>query len=130
MTFIDLLLEKKLSVYRVSQLSGVPKTTIHDISIGKSDILNCNGKTLLAIASTLNVSIEYLLSLEPEMYIPKLPGFLVKSLNLYKNAVRKGSLSLDCCIDELNSSVNVAEVEGFITKEIADKIEREYRESL
>ena len=126
MTFIDLLLEKKLSVYRVSQLSGVPKTTIHDISIGKSDILNCNGKTLLAIASTLNVSIEYLLSLEPEMYIPKLPGFLVKSLNSYRNAVRKESPLLDCCIDELNSSVNVAEVEGFITKEIADNLRQKY----
>lgn len=126
MTFIDLLLEKKLSVYRVSQLSGVPKTTIHDISIGKSDILNCNGKTLLAIASTLNVSIEYLLSLEREMYIPKLPGFLVKSLNSYRNAARKGSPSLDCCIDELNSSVNVAEVEGFITKEIADNLRQKY----
>lgn len=126
MTFIDLLLEKKLSVYRVSQLSGIPKTTIHDISIGKSDILNCNGKTLLAIASTLNVSIEYLLSLEREMYIPKLPGFLVKSLNSYRNAVRKGNSSLDCCIDELSSSVNVAEVEGFITKEIADKLRQKY----
>lgn len=126
MTFIDLLLEKKLSVYRVSQLSGVPKTTIHDISIGKSDILNCNGKTLLAIASTLNVSIEYLLSLEREENLYKLPGFLLDSLNSYRKAVRRNSSLIDCYSDELNSSINVAEVEGLITKEIADNLRSRY----
>lgn len=126
MTFIDLLLEKKLSVYRVSQLSGVPKTTIHDISIGKSDILNCNGKTLLAIASTLNVSIEYLLSLEREENLYKLPGFLLDSLNSYRRAVRRNSSLIDCYSDELNSSINVAEVEGLITKEIADNLRSRY----
>lgn len=126
MTFIDLLLEKKLSVYRVSQLSGVPKTTIHDISIGKSDILNCNGKTLLAIASTLNVSIEYLLSLEREENLYKLPEFLLDSLNSYRKAVRRNSSLIDCYSDELNSSINVAEVEGLITKEIADNLRSRY----
>ena len=47
---------------------------------------------------------------------------IIKGVNSngYKNT------SLDCCIDELNSSVNVAEVEGFITKEIADNLRQKY----
>ena len=64
MTFLDLLAEKKMTVYSLSLESGIPKTTLTDIASGKADILECSGKTLLAISKALNVKIEVLLLLE------------------------------------------------------------------
>ena len=57
MTFLDLLSEKKTTVYSLSIDSGIPRTTLTDIASGKADILECSGKTLLAISKSLNVSI-------------------------------------------------------------------------
>ena len=73
-TFLDLLSEKN-TVYTLSLDSGVPRTTLTDIASGKANILECSGKTLLAISKTLNVSIENLLSLEREEVKTVLPGF-------------------------------------------------------
>ena len=48
MTFLDLLAEKKTTVYSLSMNSGIPKTTLTDIASGKADILECSGKTRVA----------------------------------------------------------------------------------
>lgn len=50
MTFLDLLAFKKTIVYALSNKSGIPKTTLIDIASSKTDILECSGKTLLAIS--------------------------------------------------------------------------------
>ena len=126
MTFLDLLAEKKLTVYSLSLESGVPKTTLTDISSGKADILECSGKTLLAISKTLNVSIEELLSLEREESKTLLPKFLLDSISDYRKAIRKGSTLIDCYSDQLNSSINVAEVEHLISKEQANRLRARY----
>ena len=36
-----------MSMYRLSQISGVPKTTVIDICSGKSDIERCTAKTVM-----------------------------------------------------------------------------------
>ena len=126
MTFLDLLSEKKTTVYSLSLDSGVPRTTLADIASGKADILECCGKTLLAISKTLNVSIEKLLSLEREEAKTILPGFLSESINDYRKAVRKDSTLIDCYSDQLYSSINVAEVERLISKEQADRLRARY----
>ena len=126
MTFLDLLAEKKLTVYSLSLESGVPKTTLTDISSGKADILECSGKTLLAISKALNVSIEELLSLEREESKTLLPKFLLDSISDYRKAIRKGSTLIDCYSDQLNSSINVAEVEHLISKEQANRLRARY----
>ena len=126
MTFLDLLAEKKLTVYSLSLESGVPKTTLTDISSGKADILECSGKTLLAISKALNVSIEELLSLEREESKTLLPKFLLDSISDYRKAIRKDSTLIDCYSDQLNSSINVAEVEHLISKELADRLRARY----
>ena len=126
MTFLDLLSEKKMTVYSLSIDSGVPKTTLTDIASGKADILECSGKTLLAIAKCLDVSIEHLLSLEREEAKTLLPGFLLDSINDYRKAIRKDSTLIDCYSDQLNSSINVAEVEHLISKELADRLRTRY----
>ena len=126
MTFLDLLSEKKTTVYSLSLDSGVPRTTLTDIASGKADILECSGKTLLAISKTLNVSIEDLLFLEREEAKTVLPGFLSESINEYRKAIRKDSTLIDCYSDQLNSSINVAEVENLISKELADRLRNRY----
>lgn len=126
LTFLDLLSEKKTTVYSLSLDSGVPRTTLADIASGKADILECSGKTLLAISKTLNVSIEKLLSLEREEEKTTLPGFLLESIRDYRKAIRKDSTLIDCYSDQLNSSINVAEVEHLISKELADRLRKRY----
>ena len=126
MTFLDLLSEKKTTVYSLSINSGVPRTTLTDIASGKADILECSGKTLLAISKSLNVSIEDLLSLEREESKTLLPGFLLDSINEYRKAIRKDSTLIDCYSDQLNSSINVAEVENLISKEQANRLRSRY----
>ena len=97
-----------------------------DIASGKTDILECSGKTLLAISKCLNVSIEELLSLEREEARTLLPTFLLDSINEYRKAVRKDSTLVDCYSDQLNSSINVAEVEHLISKEQANRLRARY----
>ena len=126
MTFLDLLADKKTTVYSLSLDSGIPKTTLTDIASGKADILECSGKTLLAIAKALNVKIEVLLLLEREESKTLLPKFLLDSISEYRKAIRKESTLVDCYSDQLNSSINVAEVENLISKEQASRLRARY----
>lgn len=126
MTFLDLLAYKKMTVSSLSAESGIPRSTLTDIASGKSDILECSGKTLLAIAKCLNMTIEELLALEREEAKTLLPGFLLDSIVQYRKAIRKDSTMLDCYSDQLNSSINVAEVENLISKEQANRLRKRY----
>ena len=128
MTFLDLLAYKKTTVYALSQKSGIPKTTLFDLASGKTDILECTGKTLLAISKSLNVTIEELLSLEKEEAKTLLPPFLYDSIKDYRKSIRNDSTLIDCYSDQLNSSINVAEVEHLISKEQADRLRKRYFE--
>lgn len=126
MTFLDLLAYKKMTVSSLSVKSGIPRSTLADIASGKSDILECSGKTLLAISKCLNMTIEELLVLEREEAKTLLPGFLLDSIVQYRKAIRKDSTMLDCYSDQLNSSINVAEVENLISKEQANRLRKRY----
>lgn len=126
MTFSDLLAYKKMTVYSLSAKSGIPRSTLTDIASGKSDILECSGKTLLAISKCLNMTIEELLGLEREEAKTLLPGFLLDSIVQYRKAIRKDSTMLDCYSDQLNSSINVAEVENLISTEQANRLRKRY----
>lgn len=126
MTFLDLLAYKKMTVSSLSVKSGIPRSTLADIASGKSDILECSGKILLAISKCLNMTIEELLALEREEAKTLLPGFLLDSIVQYRKAIRKDSTMLDCYSDQLNSSINVAEVENLISKEQANRLRKRY----
>ena len=130
MTFGDLLIKKNYIVYRLSKESGVPKTTIFDISSGKSNLLDCSGRNLLKISKCLGVSIEDLLSLDQELYNPSydknIPAFLAESIDNIKKAKKKKSSLIDCYLDETNSSINVCEIENLVSKEQADYLRKKY----
>lgn len=61
MNINEMLSEKGITKYRLSKSSGVPYTTISDISSGKSRIEKCSGETLYRMAKALDVSMEELL---------------------------------------------------------------------
>lgn len=128
MTFKDLLAEKGLTVYRLSKISDLPKSTLNDIATGKVELLDCSGRTLQKISKCLNVKIEKLLELEPEEATTVLPEFLNDSIDDYRKAVRKRTTLIDCYSDQLNSSINVAEVESLISKETAQRLRKRYFE--
>ncbi|MCI5670122.1 MAG: helix-turn-helix transcriptional regulator [Candidatus Enterosoma sp.] len=128
MTFKDLLAEKGLTVYRLSKISDLPKSTLNDIATGKVELLDCSGRTLQKISNCLNIKIEKLLELEPEEATTVLPEFLNDSIDDYRKAVRKRTTLIDCYSDQLNSSINVAEVESLISKETAQRLRKRYFE--
>lgn len=72
------------------------------------------------------MSIEDLLSLEREEAKTLLPGFLYESIKDYRKAIRKDSTLIDCYSDQLNSLINVAEVENLIFKVQADSLRKRY----
>ena len=59
---LQVLLDAKgISKYRLSKISGVPKTVIQDICSGKSLLGNCTTKTVYQIAIALDCTVEELL---------------------------------------------------------------------
>jgi len=61
MNINEILVQKDLTKYKLSKISGVPFTTISEITTGKTKIKNCTGETLYRLAKALDVSIEELL---------------------------------------------------------------------
>lgn len=61
MTLNDYLLEKNISRYRLSKLSGVPYTTLNDICNDKTRLDKCGADTVYRIAKAMNISMETLL---------------------------------------------------------------------
>lgn len=68
MSLQKLLDEKNISMYRLSKMSGVPKTTIIDICSGKSNLENCTAKTVYRIALVLDCTVENLLMMSTVPY--------------------------------------------------------------
>ena len=69
-------------MYRLPQLSGVPKTTMIDIRSSKSSIENCNAGTVLQLSKALNWSVEDIMQAADSNnhYEAALPGYLQISL--------------------------------------------------
>ena len=130
MTFSELLVQKGYTIYKLSKESGVAKTTIFDIASGKSNIIDCTVRNLLKISNTLGVSIEEILMLDPTIYNPsyekEVPLFLQESLDRLKKAKRNKNSLFDCYLDEVNSSINVCEIENMISKEHADYLRKKF----
>ena len=57
----NILEEKNISIYRLSQMSHVPYATLNDIVNKKTNIMKCNVETIYALAKALDVSMEALI---------------------------------------------------------------------
>lgn len=92
-----LLDEKKLTKYKLSQISGVPKTTIMDICSGKSKLEQCSARTVYLLAKALGCSMESLLDIADcnigyhgETGLPKDPGYFECGLSSdLKTSIRR-----------------------------------------
>ena len=63
MSLQKILDEQHLSKYKLSQITGIPKTTIMDLCSGKTDLENCATKTSFRIAKALGYSLDTLITL-------------------------------------------------------------------
>ena len=139
-----LLDEQNLSMYRLSKISGVPKTTVIDICSGKSNIRNCTAYTVYKIAKTLNCSMEDLMLIDTsdfnrESGLPKnrdylergLPPYLRQSIEAMKQSweiedAGKKDMHWDIVWCDLNADINSAETEQDITHDQARYLREKY----
>ena len=138
-----LLEQRKISKYHLSKMSGVPKTTIMDICAGRSDIERCSAKTVQQLAHALGLTMEEVMALSMQYDsatgLPKdmayfecdLPPFLSASIEAMKRAwdkLNRGEeyYEWDCDFCDLQSSINVAEVEQAISPDQAWYLREKY----
>lgn len=144
MTMQSMLREKNLSMYRLSRISGVPKTTVIDICSGKSDIEGCTAKTVMQLSKALGCTMEELMQIDNARYnrttgLPKddsylekgLPDYLQKSIEAMQASweiIDNGGKDLhwDICWSELNADINSAETEQEISTDQAWYLRRKY----
>lgn len=144
MNLQTILNNKQMSMYRLSKLSGVPKTTVIDICSGKSSIDGCNAKTVLQLSKALGCSMEDLMAIDIANYdavtgLPKddsylgkgLPDYLRKSVAAMVESWEledsgKKDLHWDIHWCDLNADINSAQTEQEITPEQAWYLRRKY----
>jgi transcriptional regulator with XRE-family HTH domain len=80
----EILEQKNMTKYRLSKASGVPFTTVSEITTGKTKIKNCTGETLYRLAKALEVTIEELLA-ESMEYRPGFETFKSNICHLVKD---------------------------------------------
>lgn len=62
MNIQDLLQQRNISKYRLSQKSGIPYTTLNDLCNGKTRLEKCTAETVYKLAKELDLSMESLLT--------------------------------------------------------------------
>ena len=55
---------RNITKYHLSQISGIPKTTVIDICSGKSSLQKCSARTVQQLAIALGCTMEYIMSLD------------------------------------------------------------------
>ena len=144
MTLQTMLAEKQMTMYRLSKLSGVPKTTVLDICSGRSSIGGCNAKTVLQLSQALDCTMEKLMQIDSadydrntgkpknDSYLEKgLPKYLSDSLSAMIESWKiedsgKRDIHWDIHWCDLNADINWAETEQEISSEQAWYLRRKY----
>ncbi len=144
MNLQTILTQKNMTMYRLSKISGVPKTTVIDICSGKSSIEGCNAKTVYQLSKALGCPMETLMAINTADYeqdtgLPKDSAYLEKGLpeylqisldNMKKSWEIEDSGKRDPHWDlywcELNADINSAENDRTISTEQADYLRKVY----
>lgn len=70
MTLQEMVREKNMTRYQLSQRSGIPWATLSDIWTGKTQLERCSGGTLVKLSGTLGITVEELIALDVETSMP------------------------------------------------------------
>lgn len=116
MNLLKLLNKKGYTGYSLSKESGIPYTTIKDLLNGKRKIENLPGKTILALAKTLNCTMEEIMKMDidnsfinPDSYLTK-NEYYTDLLKNKKNVILAKDSALEfhhLSNDNINKSVYV-----------------------
>ena len=137
---------RNITKYHLSQISGVPRTTIIDICSGKSSLHKCSARTVQQLAIALDCSMEYIMSLgtmdtgyDRTTGLPQSKNYLECDLPPYLQASLESMVASWKIVDsgkkdyhwdmywsELNADINSAEVGQEISSEQAWYLREKY----
>lgn len=137
---------RNITKYHLSQISGVPKTTVIDICSGKSSLQKCSARTVQQLAKALDCTMEYIMSLDTidtgydkVTGLPKSKKYLECDLPQYLQSSLENMIASWKIVDsgkqdihwdiywcELNADINSAEVEQEISTEQAWYLRENY----
>ena len=137
---------RKITKYHLSQISGIPKTTVIDICSGKSSLKKCSAYTVQQLAKALDCTMEYIMSLDAistrcdsESGLPKSKKYLECALPPYLQSSLENMIASWKIVDsgkkdyhwdmywsELNADINFAEVGQEISSEQAWYLREKY----
>lgn len=142
MTIHEMMASKQMTMYKLAQLSGLPKTTVLDICSGRSDIAGCTAKTVWKLSKALGCTMEDLMEeaaydtesgrpLSTNYLEKELPGFLQASIQAMQASWAmedsgKRDLRWDTTWCALNADINEAETEQLISREQAAYLRKAY----
>lgn len=127
MTLKELINKKNYTIYSFAKESSIPKTTLIDLCNGKTSINKSQAITVKRIADTLGVSMEFIMLLESpnKDYLElDLPKRLVNSISNFLENI--DTIHYDIYFCELQSDINVCEVDGEISYNQAEYLRKKY----
>ena len=131
--FDKILKIRKLTIYRLSKISGIPKTTLVDLSNGTTSIHNVSLKTINKLSKALNITVEDLLNgkISIKDDLKDLPICLKEAIEKMEKSwtdfdQNNRSVLWDCHFCELQSEINIAETGRMISSERAWELREKY----
>lgn len=142
MTIHAIMASKQMTMYKLAQLSGLPKTTVIDICSGKSALSGCTAKTVWKLSKALGCTMEDLMEestydavsgrpLATDYLEKGLPAFLQASIQTMQASWAiedsgKRDLRWDTIWCALNADINEAETEQLISHEQAAYLRKKH----
>ena len=136
MSLKEMIEQQHLTRYKVAKMCNIPQSTMRDLCSGKTDIKKASVETLYKLAKAFSISMEELLlklSIDEKTGKPldqsyleyDLPIFLQDSIHQMNESWEKIDAGKedsiwDCNWCDLQSSINICEVEQLITSEQAN----------
>lgn len=142
MSLKEMIEQQHLTRYKVAKMCNIPQSTMRDLCNGKTDIKKASVETLYKLAKAFSISMEELLlklSIDEKTGKPldqsyleyDLPIFLQDSIHQMNESWEKIDAGKedsiwDCNWCDLQSSINICEVEQLITSEQANFLRKKY----
>lgn len=142
MSLKEMIEQQHLTRYKVAKMCNIPQSTMRDLCSGKTDIKKASVETLYKLAKAFSISMEELLlklSIDEKTGKPldqsyleyDLPIFLQDSIHQMNESweridAGKEDSIWECNWCDLQSSINICEVEQLITSEQANFLRKKY----